>query len=267
MTFLAFDTSGEMCVLALADEDGTVKAVSIFEGKRSLSRRLMGEVDSLLTRNGLTLQDLTGLAVGLGPGSFTGVRVGVTTAKTLAQVTGKPLMGVGTLDAYAAVWLTHDDDTRIVPVLPSRRGEVYAAVYLNGGRQGEPFAASFEEMAARLASMDDAILCGSPQLLPNWTGAALAQPWTPPEGLAKIAARRLAAGDIDDPLALVPLYVVAPSISTPKPTPAHNLATPPETGREGGSGQTIASTSSSSRFGRTPESEANKEMGSFGDSP
>ena len=82
MTFLAFDTSGEMCVLALAEEDGAVQAVSVFESQRTLSRRLMGEVDSLLTRNGLTLADLTAFAVGLGPGSFTGVRVGVTTAKT-----------------------------------------------------------------------------------------------------------------------------------------------------------------------------------------
>ncbi len=122
-----------------------MKAVSVFEGRRTLSRRLMGEVDSLLTRNGLTLADLTAFAVGLGPGSFTGVRVGVTTAKTWAQVTGKPLVGVGTLDAYASVWQTHDDDTSIVPVLPSRRGEVYAAVYRNGERVEEPFAEAYAE--------------------------------------------------------------------------------------------------------------------------
>jgi len=221
LTFLAFDTSGEMCVLALADEDGTVKAVSVFEGRRTLSRRLMGELDGLLTRSGLTLADLMAFAVGLGPGSFTGVRVGVTTAKTLAQVTGKPLVGVGTLDAYAASWRTHDDDTSVVPVLPSRRGEVYAAVYRNGERVGEPFAASLEALTARLGEMGGVIVCGSPHLLPDWAGQSLAQPWTPPEGLAKIAARRLAAGDADDPLGLVPLYVVAPSISAPKKREPH----------------------------------------------
>ena len=218
MTFLAFDTSGEMCVLALAEEDGTVKAVTVFEGRRTLSRRLMGEIDSLLTRNGLTLPDLTAFAVGLGPGSFTGVRVGVTTAKTLAQVTGKSLVGVGTLDAYAAVWTAMGDDA-LVPVLPSRRGEVYAAVYRNGEIVEEPFAAPIEELTARLGEMAGAIVCGSPASLPDWTGRTLAQPWTPPDGLARIAARRLAAGDTDDPLALVPLYVVAPSISTPKVRP------------------------------------------------
>ena len=219
MTFLAFDTSGEMCVLALAEEDGTVKAVTVFEGRRTLSRRLMGEIDSLLTRNGLALPDLTAFAVGLGPGSFTGVRVGVTTAKTLAQVMGKPLVGVGTLDAYAAVWMTPGDDGSLVPVLPSRRGEVYAAVFRNGEVVEAPFAAPIEALTARLGDTGGVIVCGSPQSLPDWSGGALAQPWTPPDGLAKIAARRLAAGDTDDPLALVPLYVVAPSISTPKVRP------------------------------------------------
>ncbi len=221
MTFLAFDTSGEMCVLALAGEDGAVQAVSIFEGRRSLSRRLMGELDSLLTRNGLTLADLTAIAVGLGPGSFTGVRVGVTTAKTLAQVMGKPLVGVGTLDAYAAVWWDYDDDTSIVPVLPSRRGEVYAAVYRGGRNVEEPFAASIADLMARLRDMDALLLCGQPGQLPDWTGLSLTQPWTPPEGLAKLAARRLQTGDADDPLGLVPLYVVAPSISTPRKREPH----------------------------------------------
>lgn len=219
MTFLAFDTSGEMCVLALADEDGTVKAVTVFEGRRTLSRRLMGELDGLLTRSGLTLPDLTAFAIGLGPGSFTGVRVGVTTAKTLAQVTGKPLVGVGTLDAYAAVWLMQNEDTSIVPILPSRRGEVYAAVYRGDRNVEEAFAASLEALTARLGEMGGVIVCGSLHLLPDWGQRSLTQPWTPPEGLAKIAARRLQSGDTDDPLGLVPLYVVAPSISTPKARP------------------------------------------------
>ncbi len=215
MTFLAFDTSGEYCALALADEAGAVQAVSIFEGRRSLSRRLMGEVDGLLTRNGLTLHDLTAFAVGLGPGSFTGVRVGVTTAKTWAQVTGKPLVGVGTLDAYAAVW-QGVSNAPVAVILPSRRGEVYAAIYQNGERAGEPFAASLDAIAERLQAMPGVILAGATVQLPAWAGARLTQPWTPPEGLARLAAVRLAAGEADDPLGLVPLYVVTPSISTPK---------------------------------------------------
>lgn len=219
MTFLLMDTSGTYCVLALADDaDGTVLAASVFEGRRTLSRRLMGEIDGLLTRNNLTLADLSGLAVGLGPGSFTGVRVGVTTAKTLAQVTGKPLVGVGTLDAYAAVWPSAGE-TRLVPVLPSRKGEVYAAAYQNGDCVEEPFAENVDTLAERLTGMGNAVVCGQSSLLTQWAGPSLMQLWTPPEGLARLAAARLTARDTDDPLSLVPLYVVAPSISTPKARP------------------------------------------------
>ena len=219
MTFLLIDTSGTYCMLALADDaDGTVSAVSVFEGRRTLSRRLMGEVDGLLTRNGLTLSDLSALAVGLGPGSFTGVRVGVTTAKTLAQVTGKPLVGIGTLDAYAAVWPSAGE-TRLVPVLPSRKGEVYAATYQNGECVEAPFAENVDALAERLTEAGGVIVCGQSPLLPKWAGPSLTQPWTPPEGLARLAAARLSIGDTDDPLSLVPLYVVAPSISTPKARP------------------------------------------------
>ena len=218
MTFLALDTSGTYCVLALAEDDGSVRAASLFQSRRTLSTRLLGEVDGLLTRNGLTLADMTAFAVGLGPGSFTGVRVGVTTAKTLAQVTGKPLVGVGTLDAYTT--LLGGLNSPVVPILPSRRGEVYAAVCQDGAYLEAPFAASLEALSERLAALAHAVLCGETGLLTGWNGPALPQPWTPPEGLAKIAARRLLNGDIDNPFSLVPLYIVAPMISTPKSAPA-----------------------------------------------
>ena len=219
MTFLAFDTSGEFCVLALSDDSGAVQAVSIFEGKRTLSRRLLGEVDSLLTRNSLSLADLSAFAVGVGPGSFTGVRVGVTTAKTLAQVLGKPLIGIGTLAAYAAAWSPQGSGEIIAVVLPSRRGEVYAALFQNGKSLEDPFAAPIEELTERLHTMERVIVCGDARQLPGWKGMALTQLWTPPEGLAALAARRLAAGEADEVFGLVPLYVVAPSISPPKKNP------------------------------------------------
>ena len=210
MTFLALDTSGTYCVLALADDDGSVRAASVFESKRSLSRRLLGELDGLLTRSSLTLADMTAFAVGVGPGSFTGVRVGVTTAKTLAQVLEKPLVGVGTLDAYAEVLSALNGV--VLPVLPSRRGEVYAAGYERGVCLEAPFAASYEAISER----QSVVLCGHAALIADWHGPAIFQPWTPPEGLCRLAARRLQSSDTDDPFGLVPLYVVAPSISTPK---------------------------------------------------
>ena len=250
MTFLCMDTGGEYGVLALAEDDGgLLRAVLVFEGRRTLSRRLLGEVDTLLQSNGQTLDDMTAFAVGVGPGSFTGVRVGVTTARTLAQVTGKPLVGVNTLDAYAAALIAppallpavealrtgpimgSSDEKEglessspqtwgagggvLVPVLPSRRDEVYAAVYENGVLTDGPFATSPAELVKQIAHRG-VTLCGDTRTVPDWPGQARYQPWTPPDGLARLAARRLAAGETDDPLGLLPLYVVAPSISTPK---------------------------------------------------
>lgn len=217
MTFLLLDTSGTHAVLALASEDGAVEASSIFLGRRTLSRRLMGQIDSLLTGNGLTLGDISAFAVGIGPGSFTGVRVGVTTAKTLAQVTGKPLVGISTLDAYAVGW--EKCSSVIAPILPSRKNEVYSAIFQAGQMQEAPFAESYEAIIARLEALSRArplIACGDIGFLPPNRFATFAQPFVPPTGLAMLAARRLAADDTDDPFGLVPLYVVAPSISTPR---------------------------------------------------
>ncbi|MBV9851393.1 MAG: tRNA (adenosine(37)-N6)-threonylcarbamoyltransferase complex dimerization subunit type 1 TsaB [Armatimonadetes bacterium] len=220
MTFLAMDTSGDHAVLALADEGagGALRAARVFHGRRSLSRRLLGEVDGLLVGEGMTLADVSALAVGLGPGSFTGVRVGVTTAKTLAQVTGKPLVGVPTLNAYAEAW--GQDVPTLVVILPSRRGEAYAAVYRAAEPLPEPFAESVEAMERRLKAMVEAgeqvACCGAIDLLAERPGLSRSQPHVPPEGLARAAAGRLNNGLTDDPLALVPLYVVPPAISTPK---------------------------------------------------
>ena len=219
MTFLAMDTGGDYAVLALADEanNGSLRAARVFEGRRTLSRRLLGEVDGLLAGEGMTLADVTALAVGIGPGSFTGLRVGVTTAKTLAQVTGKPLVGVPTLDAYAWGW--GKDVPTLVVVLPSRRGEVYAAVYKASEPLPEPFAESIEAIEQRLealAAEGEVVCCGAVELLSHRPPLSLTLSHVPPDGLARVAAWRLNNGLTEDPLALTPLYVVPPAISTPK---------------------------------------------------
>jgi tRNA threonylcarbamoyladenosine biosynthesis protein TsaB len=219
MTFLAIDTSGDYAVLALADEAGAITAVSIFEGRRTLSQRLLGRIDTLLRDNGMVLSDLSAFAVGVGPGSFTGVRVGVTTMKTFAQALGKALVGVGTLDAYAAAASTGGPSHVVVPILPSRREEAYAAVYRGGAAIEEPFAQSLTDLAERIESLRagyDVVVCGRSDLLPGIDTPILLQPWTPPDGLVRLAAARLIAGDTDDPLGLTPVYVVPPVITTPK---------------------------------------------------
>jgi len=226
MTFLAIDTSGDHGVVVLADLNGTVIDSTIFEGRRTLSTQLMGTIDHLLKTHGLTINTVSGLAVGIGPGSFTGLRVGLTTMKTFAQVTGLPIVGVNTLAAYAGA--AHPTGNVVVVATPSRRGEVYAAVYAPNV-DPSPFASTYEALATRIGELgDNPVLLGPDATLDQIPSdaARIDVVFTPPQGLATIAARRLSAGDVDNPISLTPLYVVPPAISTPRDSsilPAENL--------------------------------------------
>jgi tRNA threonylcarbamoyladenosine biosynthesis protein TsaB len=91
------------------------------------SERLMSTVDQVLRATGLTIGDMDGFAVAIGPGSFTGLRIGLSTVKGLALVTGKPIAAVPTLEALA--WNLPYADAPVCPMLDARKNEVYAAVY------------------------------------------------------------------------------------------------------------------------------------------
>ncbi|MET0851218.1 MAG: tRNA (adenosine(37)-N6)-threonylcarbamoyltransferase complex dimerization subunit type 1 TsaB [Candidatus Rokuibacteriota bacterium] len=91
------------------------------------SERLMVAIDRLLGDAGWTVKDLEGLAVSVGPGSFTGLRVGIATAKGLAVTLGLPVAPVPTLDALAAI--LPFADAPVCPLLDARKGEVYCCLY------------------------------------------------------------------------------------------------------------------------------------------
>src|SRR5205823_11718012 len=119
MLTLAFDTATEVATSALVD-DGEVL------GERaSRARTLLEDVDALLRQGGAHPRDLDALAVGIGPGSFTGLRVGLATARGLALALELEGAGVSTLDALAA------GAPGAVPVVDARRSEVFTLV---GGR-------------------------------------------------------------------------------------------------------------------------------------
>jgi tRNA threonylcarbamoyladenosine biosynthesis protein TsaB len=104
-----------------------LRAQHILNISATHNQRLLPGIDRILTDADWTLDDLDGLAVSLGPGSFTGLRIGLSVVKGLAWATGKPLAGVPTLDALAAnVPLS---PYPIYPVLDARKGEIYTALY------------------------------------------------------------------------------------------------------------------------------------------
>ncbi|MBW1711044.1 MAG: tRNA (adenosine(37)-N6)-threonylcarbamoyltransferase complex dimerization subunit type 1 TsaB [Deltaproteobacteria bacterium] len=126
MITLALETSTALGSVALVDEAGTL-AESIEPEGLTHSRTLLPSANRLLSETGLTLQDLDLIAVTVGPGSFTGLRIGLSVAKGLAWAAGKPLVGVPSLDTLAQN--LPPEPHQFCPMIDARKGEVYAALY------------------------------------------------------------------------------------------------------------------------------------------
>lgn len=149
---LAADTATQRTAVALVRE-GTIICVREEDGRRH-SRALLRLVDEMLRAEGLQPKDLGALGVGLGPGSFTGVRVGITFAKTMALAFSLPLVGVGTLESLA---LSGRTEASRCPILVAHGGLVYAARYRLQGASLEhldaPRAVEPETWAGHLADI------------------------------------------------------------------------------------------------------------------
>jgi len=126
MKILALDTATNSCSVA-ATEDGALSAELTIRKNQTHSKHLMESVHCVLEMAGFGVADLDGLAVTIGPGSFTGLRIGISTIKGLAHALGKPVVGVSTLKALA--WQCGQTSYLICPLLDARKGEVYAATY------------------------------------------------------------------------------------------------------------------------------------------
>ncbi len=123
---LGADTSTKTCSVALL-EDGHARAEIVFSDGKTHSRHLMQLMDRLLNQFSISMQQIDALAVGVGPGTFTGVRIGLSAMKGLALANGLPILGISSLAALA--WMQGPEPARICPMLDARRGEVYGAVY------------------------------------------------------------------------------------------------------------------------------------------
>jgi tRNA threonylcarbamoyladenosine biosynthesis protein TsaB len=162
---LALDSSTLTLSLALVERapDGEVRVLELLEEgpPRKQSEMLPGIVGELLARHGVKLPQLEGIAVGLGPGSFTGLRIGLASAKALAYAAGIRLTGVSSLEAVA---LDGPEGKLLVPTAVARLDELYAGFYRregNGVRLVEPETAMPpQELAQRLAATPDALALG-----------------------------------------------------------------------------------------------------------
>ncbi|MEW5911654.1 MAG: tRNA (adenosine(37)-N6)-threonylcarbamoyltransferase complex dimerization subunit type 1 TsaB [Thermodesulfobacteriota bacterium] len=209
---LALDTALAGGGAALA-QGGQVLAVHRLEPGRSFSSRLLSAVEELLAQAGAAPADLGGLAVTLGPGFFTGLRVGLATAQGLALGLDIPAVGVGSLRLLAEA--APEGAGTIWAIADARRGLVYAAAFAwEGGRllrRQEDVAITPERLAQRLEP--PALLLGSGARLYADTLLGPGRELAPPEldlpdpgRLALIGARRLAQGQGAGPEDLKPRY-------------------------------------------------------------
>ena len=166
MLALGIDTSSQAGSVGLADDTGLHAELNLSSG-HTHSRRLLPSVQSLLEAAGVKLGDLDLLAVAVGPGSFTGLRIGMATAKGLAMALERPLIGFSTLETIAlAVSRGLPPDSAGLPpigvMLEAGRGEVYRGLFRADGERIEPMMAEAAVTPERAAEglPERCVLCG-----------------------------------------------------------------------------------------------------------
>jgi tRNA threonylcarbamoyl adenosine modification protein YeaZ len=209
MRLLAVDTALEACSVAVVG-NGRQSVVLSENVGRGHAERLFGMIDSAMVEAGFDFADLDRIAVTVGPGSFTGVRVGIAAARGLALVVGCPVVGIGTLEVHAASARALAGAVPVVAVLDARRGEVYSQRFaLAGAAVAAPTAGSPESVAAQLADGDVLAGAGADMVaaaLPSCRRAPIAHRRSAPDVsvLAEIAAAATAPEAAPRPVYLRP---------------------------------------------------------------
>jgi len=229
---LAMDTSGDVCSVA-AMRDGRLVSEHIFRHGMHLSERLLDHVTAVLGDANASPADVALYGVGIGPGSFTGTRIGVMTLKTFASLLNRPIYGIDSLAAMAQSY-SGVQKTLIMPMYPCRAGSVYAGLYdVSSGHPVDiqvPAALSIADLAAAAVSSSytSLLFCGigsvkyrdemEAALGVHRDRAVFGGALFPRSSdIAAMAYYRSSAGiEADDPLALVPHYVSPPPITMPK---------------------------------------------------
>ena len=215
---LAFETSAKAASVALAEE-GTLLGECYQNTGLTHSQTLMVMAENLLKQCGKTVADVNAVAVAAGPGSFTGVRIGVAAAKGFAWGGELPCYGVSTLEAMALSLGAYQG--YVCPVMDARRSQVYNALfYVNQGQPDcitEDRAISLEQLKQELLALKEPVfLVGDGSILTYRTlSEEVPNLVLPPEhrmhqravGVALLAAQKIAAGEPGDGAALTPNYL------------------------------------------------------------
>ena len=205
MIVLALDTALAATSAAVL-KDGAVLASHSEPMERGHSERIGGVVRDVMAASGVAFSDLDRIGVTVGPGSFTGLRVGLAFAKGLAVALDIPCVGVGTLEALAA---STDVAGRIGAVIDARRGQVYVQAFEGGIALMPPLALTIAMAADRVSDMGTLVGTGAALLSPRQTVVVDPLTFADPAAVARLAVQA------DEPLAHPqPLYLRAPDAKT-----------------------------------------------------
>lgn len=133
MKILGIDTATMMGSIGLIDDEGVIAEYSL-NISATHSERLMPAIDILLKDSGFSLNNIDGFSISIGPGSFTGLRIGLATVKGLAMGCNKPVAAVSTLEALA--FNLSYAEYMVCPILDARKNEVYTAMFKSDGKGG-----------------------------------------------------------------------------------------------------------------------------------
>lgn len=222
MFVLGIETATRVAGAAVVKEDRLVSERFV-HNRKTHSQHLLPMIQQVLEDADITPRDLGGIAVSGGPGSFTGLRIGMAAAKSMAQVLQIPVAGVSTLEALA--WNVAGVEGLICPILDARKQEVYTCLYRT--RDGVPVpvtgpqAVSLPELQSILASVNEQITLlgdGVPvygaeiihALSQKIRLAGSINLFSRAAGVAELGRRMIEAGQVGDPLMLQPVYIRRP---------------------------------------------------------
>ncbi|MFW5973306.1 MAG: tRNA (adenosine(37)-N6)-threonylcarbamoyltransferase complex dimerization subunit type 1 TsaB [Bacteroidota bacterium] len=231
---LAIETATDICSVALAETGRPVAVLSLYQPRRH-SEQLLLVVRSLLARAEWQLADLGYIAVSAGPGSYTGLRIGLSTAKGLCYASGARLVGVSSLEALGRrLFAAARPGDLLVPAFDARRGDIYAAIYRHDehsmGVVEMPVASDAGAIAERLTSLPagDLWLAGSgtdklAAALPDERLTRRTETTPDATAVALVAWQRWQRGETEDLAAFEPYYLRKFVAKRPERSPFEKL--------------------------------------------
>ncbi len=218
MKILGLDTATWYGSLGIIDE-GEVVVEYALHREETLSARLLPAIQTLLAEARLALHEIDGIAVSLGPGSFTGLRVGLSTVKGLALAAEMPVVGIPTLDALACN--LPFTPYQICPLIDARKGQVYTALYKNMAEGGPEQLTPYQVLSPTALSeaiphqetvfLGDGVEVCRELITQKLAAKALFAPlhlgFLRGTTVAELGLKRLGRGESDDISSLVPIYV------------------------------------------------------------